>query len=309
MNELSPEAKELLTIASGADDPSVDDKARVRRALMAAVAAGAVTGVAAAAGASGAAASGAAASGATAGASAASVGAASAGAASAGAGAVAGGAVAGGAVAGGAVVGSALGAKVLALFVAVGAGTAVVVTEPWSEEPRAVEARAPSAPDEPSEATTARASARPTEREAPEGVAPVVETIESPVETSPIAALVEAPIEAIDSAPASTSVAVRPSPRRARESAAPTADTLAAELALLRRARAALATNDLAEATRALDEHAATFTEGALRAEREGTRALVRCAERPDPAVARAFAIAHPGSPLAARVRAACEAE
>jgi hypothetical protein len=223
------------------------------------------------------------------------------------------GAVAGGAVTGGAVAGSALGAKVLALFVAVGAGTAVVVTEPWSAEPGAVEAREQRADDDRSEATTAlsRPSARTTEREVSEGVMPAVETLEAPGETieasdetSP-----EAPVEVVDSAPASTSEAARPSPRRARESAAPTTDTLAAELALLRRARAALATNDLGEATRALDEHATTFADGALRAEREGTRALVRCAERPDPEVARAFASAHPGSPLAARVRSACEAE
>jgi hypothetical protein len=298
MNELSPEAKELLTIASGADDPSADDKARVRRALMAAVAAGAVTGVAAAAGASGAASSvGTAASAATAsgaaGAGAASVGAASVGAASVGAGAVGGGAVAG----------SALGAKVLALLVAVGAGTTVVVTEPWSDEPSAVEARVQAAVDPRSQVTAERprTSATTSAQDTSDDVTPVVEeTIATPSEPSP---------EAIDPSRASTSEPARSSTRRARESAAVMADTLAAELALLRRARAALATNALAEATRALDEHAATFEDGALRAEREGTRALVRCAERPDPEVARAFASTHPGSPLVARVRAACEAE
>ncbi|MCU0673627.1 MAG: hypothetical protein MUE69_12615 [Myxococcota bacterium] len=301
MNELSPEAKELLTIASGADDPSIDDKARVRRALMAAVAAGAVTGVAAAAGASGAASSvGTAASAATAG------GAAGAGAVSVGAASVGAASVGAGAVGGGAVAGSALGAKVLALLVAVGAGTTVAVTKPWSEEPSAVEAREQAAVDSRSQVTAERprTSAATSAQQASDVVPPVVdESIAAPSETSP-----EAP--ALDPSGASTSEPARPSTRRPRENVvAPSADTLATELVLLRRARAALAANDLAEATRALDEHTATFADGALRAEREGTRALVRCAERPDPEVARAFASAHPGSPLAARVRAACDAE
>jgi hypothetical protein len=179
----------------------------------------------------------------------------------------------------------------------------VVVTEPWSDEPSAVEARVQAAVDPRSQVTAERprTSATTSAQDTSDDVTPVVEeTIAAPSEPSP---------EAIDPSRASTSEPARSSTRRARESAAVMADTLAAELALLRRARAALATNDLAEATRALDEHAATFEDGALRAEREGTRALVRCAERPDPEVARAFASTHPGSPLVARVRAACEAE
>jgi len=82
---------------------------------------------------------------------------------------------------------------------------------------------------------------------------------------------------------------------------------LAAEVALLDRARGALRTGDLAGALAALDEHAAGFADGALVPEATVIRidVLVARGARDDArALARDFLTRYPRSPLATRVRA-----
>jgi hypothetical protein len=92
-------------------------------------------------------------------------------------------------------------------------------------------------------------------------------------------------------------------------------DELPAETALLRRAQAALSLHtetSAGEALAALDEHARRFPAGTLAEEREATRALALCAAGrigEAQGAARSFLAAHPTSPLAHRVRAACPAE
>lgn len=100
--------------------------------------------------------------------------------------------------------------------------------------------------------------------------------------------------------------------RPAQPSLAALSDELPAETALLRRAHAALAAPS-AESARAaleaLDEHARRFPTGTLAEERDATRAIALCAAgRVDDAstAARTFLAAHPGSPLAHRVRTVC---
>jgi len=81
---------------------------------------------------------------------------------------------------------------------------------------------------------------------------------------------------------------------------------LAAEVALLDRARAAVAAHDTAGALALLDEHRRSFGDGALVAEAEVVRieALVAAHRTAEAAgLGRAFLTRFPHSPLAARVR------
>ena len=83
---------------------------------------------------------------------------------------------------------------------------------------------------------------------------------------------------------------------------------LTAEVSLLREAEVALST-DPARALALLRTHAEQFPRTSLPLERRALQALARCATNPDDAAIRerdAFLREHPGSPYAARVRAAC---
>ncbi len=95
-------------------------------------------------------------------------------------------------------------------------------------------------------------------------------------------------------------------PQRPARPAPDRTDTLAAELRLLREARAQLASHDVSGALATLDQHARRFAHGQLTEEREAVRSLARCATRPDPSEADRFARAWPASPSIARVRRAC---
>ena len=86
---------------------------------------------------------------------------------------------------------------------------------------------------------------------------------------------------------------------------------LAEEARLLREAEIARRAGDVARATSLLDEHARRFPRGALAIERDAARVLVLCdAGRATDArrLAARFLRRHPRSPLADRVRSACEA-
>lgn len=88
------------------------------------------------------------------------------------------------------------------------------------------------------------------------------------------------------------------------------ASGLAAEVALLRRAQGAIRAGDPDGALRHLAAHARRFPSGMMTEEREAARVVALCdAGRNDEArgVARRFLRERPGSPLAARVRAACD--
>jgi hypothetical protein len=86
-------------------------------------------------------------------------------------------------------------------------------------------------------------------------------------------------------------------------------DDLAAELALLGRARAALKSGDPKAALALLDQHASEFPRGALRSERELTRITAACSagdlDRAEQ-VARRFIREHPGSTEAKRLADTC---
>lgn len=88
------------------------------------------------------------------------------------------------------------------------------------------------------------------------------------------------------------------------------AAALAAEVELVTAAKTALDADDPEVALARLADHARRFPDGQLANERRGYRAIALC-EAGKPAAgrgeARVFLDAHPGSPLAARVRRACD--
>lgn len=90
---------------------------------------------------------------------------------------------------------------------------------------------------------------------------------------------------------------------------APALDDLRAETELLARGWQALASGDIDLASATAREHSQRFTSGALVPERQALEAVAAC--RVEPArgqpLAAAFFAAHPRSPLARRVRDACE--
>lgn len=131
------------------------------------------------------------------------------------------------------------------------------------------------------------------------------------VETQPAAEAaapleVAAPAERVPDAPSlapQASSGVAPPPRAKQP-----ADDIEAELALLSRAQRALASHDSSAALQLLGQHRARFPHGSLQVEREGLFAVAACeAQRADGTkLATRFLQTHPGSPLSARVRAAC---
>lgn len=272
LEPLSEEARAVLASTEGMDDPDPRAKARIKRRVMAAVAAGAAS----AASAGGTAAASAAASTATAGA---AVGIASS--------------------------GAVLTKAALAITLVVGS-VGVVASEPWEDAPVEVASAepAPETDDAPSAVTATPTQAAPVE------AAVVPETEEPDGEPEPEAATeVEAepspPVEPArpDRARAASEREPTASPQPPEPALA--ADALRDELTLLTRARQGLASGDHEGALRALTSHRARYPSGTLAAERDGTEALVLCAHpghdgRP---AARAFLAQHPRSPLAERVR------
>jgi hypothetical protein len=266
----------LLDAARGGDDPSVDDRARVRAAVARQIVVGVAVGAAAATAAKTAS------------------GVVTAGAAGAGAGA----AVGGGAVATGAGLGG-LGAKLLvsvAIVGAVGMGTAgTVKMVRHREEERARVAQVEVAARV---AASVAASSRAHASDIPPP--PSEEDLRA---TTPI----EIPTPSPSAAPEWVFPSRAPP---ARAPSAPSPSPLDAELALLRTAHDALKAHDPAAALRALDEHARRFPDGAMVEEREASRVFALCdLARTDEATdaASRFLREHPSSPLAARVAHACD--
>jgi hypothetical protein len=131
------------------------------------------------------------------------------------------------------------------------------------------------------------------------------------------------PLDDSSSRPSGPDLARRRAPDRLREPAVAepidatpaavvvTPERLALETGLIARARAAAAKHDDAEAIALLRRHAREFPDGAMAEDRRAWLAIVQCrsavsAGRP---AADAFLAAHPRSPYAERVRAACDDE
>ncbi|MEM9070225.1 MAG: hypothetical protein AAGE52_17090 [Myxococcota bacterium] len=266
MSELSPEAKAILDAARGVDNPTADDRARVRRAVLGAVGGAAVVATAASASASSAASSAAASSVAT-------------------------GSAVGAAAATGVTGLSVVAAKAAVALTLVSASVGIAVTQPWESD-------APAVAEAPEVEVAAREVEVPSTAvsTALEPTAP--ETSEPPVEEAS---------EALQVAQVGAPAARRARPRATvdPEVEVEPAETLSAELGLLRRARSALARGDHQAAESALREHERRFPAGTLVAEREGTLVLARCAQG-DPSGVASFLATHPRSPLAARIRDAC---
>lgn len=140
--------------------------------------------------------------------------------------------------------------------------------------------------------------------------------------STPTAAPTSTTIVAPEPAPQSTTTArasTTASPRSgtrttgsdtpAHEPALAPADALRQELALIRRAREAIAAGRHADADAALAEHARSFPAGALAPERAAYEAIVACHLHRGDATSRAreFARAHPTATLLGEVKAACE--
>jgi len=268
MTRLEENERVLIDLARDADDPSDADRARVRSALAARLGVvaglGTVASVGAQAGLGGTAT--------------ASVGAAAGAGSGVGAGAI-----------GGAVTGGAMAVKLISVVVvastAVGVGT-VVVHGAHRAPPAAVSAPAPNRAAPP----------------APPNVAGPATVVKAPPAEDP-------PVEAAPPPPA-RATAGQPLERRSARAAAPSSvaslPTLADEARLLHDGVAALRAGHAARALALFDAHAALYPMGALVEERAAERALA-LAElgRVDEARAAAedFLRAHPGSPLAARLR------
>jgi hypothetical protein len=270
MNDLSGQARALIDVARTAEDPSAQDQARVRRALMMRVA-----GVTAATTLGSSTAAGAAAAGGA-------VGAATAG------------------LAGIGWVGKTL--IVAALGVAVTGGALVVTGHtPWSshrlpeqpanERPLAgVELAAPNGSGTDDVQTPNRAVSDPVADE------PMPKPLESAAPPPVLAATRTISPEASSSAPRAPGSVER-------------GPDIEAELRLLREAQTALGSGRAERALEILDLHQSTFATGALREERMAARVFALCdlgrVEQARVEAAR-FLLEAPGSPLAARVRAAC---
>ncbi len=304
MKNLSPEAQAILDAARDVDNPTPEDRDRVKRAVLSAVAASSaavVTATAASKAAASAATTGAATTSATA------TGVAATTAATAGsAGAAAAGITGLGAVT----------AKALVTLSIVGASVGVAVSKPWEpSEPVAV-ASSVAVETEALAVTETEAEAE-AKAEAEAEAETVAEAEAEPVTEAEAEA--EAAAETEADAESEVVVAVRETPRRIavpnsaqvdthQVDDAPAPDTLAAELALLRQANVALSRGDHAAALAALNEHAANFPRGVMIAERNGTRALVLCASGAPGSreSAQRFLDTHPRSPIAQRIRDNC---
>lgn len=192
--------------------------------------------------------------------------------------------------------GLSLGAKIAAVVLVVGAvGGGTVAVAPWEDpEPVVVEHR--------------EHRARAVEQEQTEiAPSPAIEpTIEPMIEPAiEIPAPIEAPVEI---APRAARTVRAPPPAIAPP--APSASTLAEEVALLRSAQSALNAGDADGALSRLADHARRFPTGTMAEERDAARILALCrAGRRDEArdAAARFLRERPSSPLAARVRASCD--
>jgi hypothetical protein len=133
--------------------------------------------------------------------------------------------------------------------------------------------------------------------------APVREPEPAPIAEPPALILDAAPIA--DAAPRQVATSERPKPRAPRDAA-----QLAEEARLLREAETARRAGELERASQKLDEHRRRFPRGVLATERDAARVLLLCdAGRIAEAkkLAGSFLRRHPRSPLADRVRSACE--
>ncbi len=131
---------------------------------------------------------------------------------------------------------------------------------------------------------------------------PVLEPAAEPEPAPEPGAQLSAP--AADAAPRITA-SERPRPRAPRDAA-----QLAEEARLLREAETARRAGELERASQKLDEHRRRFPRGVLASERDAARVLLLCdAGRTAEArkLAASFLRRHPRSPLADRVRSACE--
>ncbi|WP_437648751.1 hypothetical protein [Sorangium sp. So ce362] len=106
--------------------------------------------------------------------------------------------------------------------------------------------------------------------------------------------------------------APRPRPPPPAAAARSGSDGLDAEIALLRDAQQALQAGQFAQALSKLNEHASRYPRGVLSTEREASRAIALCRSgrtASGRAIAARLLAKSPGSPLATRVRAACGQE
>ncbi len=242
MKELSTDARSILDAARGVDEPTPDDRARVKRAVMTSVAAGAIV-----------AASATAASKAAASTAAGSVVGSAAGSTAA--------AVAGTTTAAGVAGLGAVGAKALVALTFIGATVGVAVVQPW----------------EPSEATQVEASetVEPTDT-----VEPAV-TVEQAEQPSVQPVVVEEPIEPPQIVEVAEPDQAVPAPRIrpvTRVDPAREPSTLRAETALLGRAARHMREGEHAQVLQISAEHDVPFPRGALRVEFRALKAISLCA-------------------------------
>lgn len=275
-DQLSPRARDLLDAARHADDPSTEERARIRARVLAAVATGGLaSGASATAAASSTLASGTAASS--------------------------------GIAAGGIASLTAVATKGLLVLALVSAGTAGVVAVSRSSPIQAPVAETSSETQTPTRSSAARSAST-----ASLPTTPATE----PAVALPQQESVPPRIPSRATVPSRVAPTPRPSrPRTALAetvevpSATIEAPSLATELSILRAAQRARAAGDPHAALQHLEEHARDFPLGSLAAERDGTRVLALC-DAGEVAAARAAASAflarHPGSPLRQRVSVAC---
>jgi RNA polymerase sigma-70 factor (ECF subfamily) len=168
-------------------------------------------------------------------------------------------------------------------------------------------------------------------REGPRPAAPASEVVAAPVVTAPAVPappVASAPVAAtaapamlpsisVDSLP-SASLAQPPGASGGKLAAAPAAsqapssETLEKEARLLAEARRAVQRGEAAQGLALLDEHARTFPNGWLAADRAAERIVVLCSlGRRDEAVreSKAFLVGRPDGPLTRRVTASCAGE
>jgi hypothetical protein len=178
----------------------------------------------------------------------------------------------------------------IALWVGAGglaAGGAIAVREHYvarAEAPRAAPTASHTAKPDQASVASRRDSEEPH---------PTAETV---VPSSPLAAPAAMPSTAV-------------LPRVAHRADGPSPSTLEVELPLLREAQEALRAGDPARALGYLNEHARRFPNGELAQERAAAHAIASCKldARRGRAEADAFVAMHAASPLADRVREACD--
>jgi hypothetical protein len=151
----------------------------------------------------------------------------------------------------------------------------------------------------------------------PAAAAPVFAPEPSPeparVEPAPIAMPAGTTVARATPLPAKRALSARPEPTvpSADDPTAPATDTLSEEIASMEQVEHALSSHQPARARALLDAMKGRFPHGVLIEERMAARVVAQCAlgqSEQARAAADAFLRAHPRSPQAARVRAACGA-